>query len=309
MKRIIYSIFIQIPNDDLDWQPPYPGETESKNDKANRVFRENHEWLTAMQKGYADALKVEYRQYTRDEEYLKFEKWYRDNHPDVTVWNIVNFYKIHLMYKLIEEFDEVLYLDIDVVPISNLNFFNYNSLARDAGIPIFKNDPKVSLSLASIKKESDWRQKIDKSAHSVRSPAAKYWNAAALLLDEGYPPENWVYNTGIVSANKKYLDKLAYFEDHTYWLNTMSELRNEEDSMYPLWIQEMFGWDNETLWSVKSKINNVDSIWLPSTWHHFMDNECYIPKDTNLIHVINKEFDWVRKWCDENNIQPVRKVN
>ena len=89
----------------------------------------------------------------------------------------------------------------------------------------------------------------------------------------------------------------------------MSDLRNEEDSMYPLWIQEMFGWDNETLWSVKSKINEVESNWLQPRWHHFMDNQCYVPEDTNLIHVINKEFDWVRKWCDENNIQPVRKAD
>ena len=307
MKRIIYSIFIQIPNDDLDWQPPYPGETESKNDKANRVFLQNHEWLSAMQKGYADVCNVEYRQYTRDEEYLKFEKWYKDNHPDVTVWNIVNFYKIHLMYKLAEEFDEVLYLDIDVVPISNQNFFDNVDLNN--GIAIFQNDPKVNASISSIRDQTNWRETQDKSSHSSRSPAAKYWNAIALLLNEGEDPKNFVYNTGIVSVNKEYLDKLAYFEDHDYWLETMSELRNEKDSMYPLWIQEIFGWDNETLWSVKNKIHEVPNIWLTEEWHHFMDTDCYVPKNTNLIHVINKEFEWVRKWCDENNIQPVRKVN
>ena len=104
-------------------------------------------------------------------------------------------------------------------------------------------------------------------------------------------------------------NQLKYFEDHDYWLENMSELRHEEDSMYPLWIQEIFGWDNETLWSVKNKMHKVPNIWLTEEWHHFMDTDCYVPKNTNLIHVINKEFDWVRRWCDKNNIQPIRKAN
>lgn len=303
MKQVIFSIFIQIPNDDLDWQPPYPGETESKNDKANRVFLQNHDWLTAMQKTYAKNIGAEYRQYTRDDKYLEFEKWYKENHTDITVWNIVNFYKIHLMYELSKEFDEVLYLDIDVVPITKKNFFIEHNL--NAGIAIFQNDPKVNASIKNIKDQSRWREQINESAHSIRSPAAKYWNAIALLINEGEDPKNFVYNTGIVGCNKKWLEKLAYFEDHDYWLESMSELKHEEDSMYPQWIQEIFGWDNETLWSVKNKINEVPNVWLRPDWHHFMDNHCYIPNGTNFIHVINKEFEWVRNWCDKNNIHPI----
>ncbi len=307
MNNIIYSIYIEIPKEELDWQPPYPGETESKNEKANRVFKENHAWLTAMHASYANKIGAEYRQYNRDEKYLEFEKWYKENHPDVTVWNIVNFYKIHLMYELSKEFDEVLYLDIDVVPITNKSFFESHDL--DAGIAIFQNDPKVNVSIKSIKDQSKWRNQVDESAHSVRSPAAKYWNTIALLLNEGEDIQNFVYNTGIVGCNKKHLEELAYFEDHSYWLETMSELRFEKDSMYPLWIQEIFGWDNETLWSTKNKINKVPNVWLQPDWHHFMDNQCHIPKGTNFVHIINKEFKWVRNWCEKNNIHPVSSAD
>lgn len=303
MKRIIYSIFIQIPNDDLDWQPPYQGETESKNEKANRVFLENHSWLTAMQESYAHKIGAEYRQYIRDDQYLEFEKVYKEKYPDVTVWNIVNFYKIHLMYELAKEFDEVLYLDIDVVPISNENFFDEHDLTR--GIAIFQNDPGVNTSLSNIKSNTRWREGKEESHLSNRSPAAKYWNSFALLLNEGEDPKNYVFNTGIVGCTKKYLDQLDYFSEHDYWIETMSELRYEENSMYPMWIQEIFGWDNETLWSVKAKINGNSFVWLQPPWHHFMDRDCFIPQDTKFIHVINKEFEWVRNWCDKNNIHPI----
>ena len=33
----------------------------------------------------------------------------------LTAYNIVNFYKIHLLYELSKNYDEILYLDFDVV--------------------------------------------------------------------------------------------------------------------------------------------------------------------------------------------------
>ena len=53
MKRVVFSIYISIPKDLLDKQPPHHGETEDKNQKAFREFSENFEWLTERQKSYA----------------------------------------------------------------------------------------------------------------------------------------------------------------------------------------------------------------------------------------------------------------
>ena len=162
MKRIIYSIYIDIPSDELDYQPPYHGETEDKNQKAKRVFRENYEWLTHMQKSWSNSIGIEYRQYTRDDKYLEFESFYKEKYPFITTWNIVNFYKLHLMYELSKEgFDEILYLDIDVVPVSKLNFFEEWNL--DRGIAILTNDPKIDRSLKTIA-DNEW---IDNGVHLI----------------------------------------------------------------------------------------------------------------------------------------------
>lgn len=305
MKRIIYSIYIDIPSDELDYQPPYHGETEDKNQKAKRVFRENYEWLTHMQKSWSNSIGIEYRQYTRDDKYLEFESFYKEKYPFVTTWNIVNFYKLHLMYELSKEgFDEILYLDIDVVPVSKLNFFEEWNL--DHGIAILTNDPKIDRSLKTIEDNARWRNKNNKSGHSIRSPAAKYWNCYALLEEEGYEPHNSVYNTGIVGISSKYLKQLDYFgDDFDYILNKMLDLKNDEFSMYPLWIQEIFGWDNETIWGFKTVQNEVPVQLLNEQWHHFMDKWNYIPDNTSLVHVINKNFNYVREWCEKNNIQHI----
>jgi hypothetical protein len=82
----------------------------------------------------------------------------------------------------------------------------------------------------------------------------------------------------------------------------MSELKDDEYSMYPDYVKEMFGWDNETLWSVKVNLNDVKIQWLDKKWHYFMDSQKIIPKATKLVHTISKEFDFVREHCEKNNL-------
>ena len=56
------------------------------------------------------------------------------DYPYLTTYNIVNFYKIHLLYKLAQEYDEVLYLDFDVVPMKSDNFFERWDLSKGIAI-------------------------------------------------------------------------------------------------------------------------------------------------------------------------------
>ena len=301
MKRVIYSIYIDIPSEELDWQPPYPGETESKNDKTKREFATHYQWLTDMQVSYARHIDVEYKQFLNDDRWKAFNTDYKNRYPFLTAYNIVNFYKIYLMYELAKDYDEILYVDLDVVPVTGKNFFDVWDFAH--GVAIHRNDAKVNTSVESIKRNTESRKLANRSLHSIRSPAAKYWNCYAMLEEEGFQPNNAVYNTGIVGINKDLLNKLNYFEDFEQTLNMMTELKEDEYSMYPMWIQEMFGWDNETVWGFKMATNDVPKQWFTSRWHHFMDKHNYIPKETCLVHVINKEFQFVRGWCESHNIQ------
>ena len=301
MKRVIYSIYIDIPQDELDWQPPYSGETESKNDKTKRKFAEHSDWLKNMQMDYANSIGVEYRFFPNDDRFKAFKKEYNEKYPFVTAYNVVNFYKIHLMYELAKEFDEVLYMDLDVTPLTSESFFDAWNLSE--GVAILKNEPKVNRGVESIKNNTEFRKTRDSSIHSIRSPAAKYWNCYAMLEEEGFDPSlSKAYNTGIVGISAKHLEQLGYFDEFDYILNLMCELRDDEHSMYPMWIQEMFGWDNETIWGFYMESKEIPRQWLDGKWHHFMDKHKYIPKGTAFVHIINKEIEFVREWCEARNI-------
>ena len=300
MKRIVFSIYIDIPESLLDPMKPHHGDTEDKNLKAKREFALHYKWLLEKQKEYANNIGAEYKHYVYDQKYINLQKWYNDNHPYITEYNIVNFYKIHLMYELGEEYDEILYLDLDVLPNTKENIFEKHNI--EEGVLIKKNAHGKRADLEYVKRCEELFLTLG-NTNSIRSPWAKWWNSRALCMNYGKPTNDIpVYNTGIVGINKYWLDKIDYFSDFDETLEEMKELKEEEISMWPKFVQAMFGWDNETIWGFKCHMNDVPSVWLDGYWHTFLDKDFKIPKASKLIHIVNKNFKTVREWYEENNI-------
>ena len=81
----------------------------------------------------------------------------------------------------------------------------------------------------------------------------------------------------------------------------MHEIKNEE-GLFPNFIQGSFGYDNETLFSYKMKVNNINLIDIDEQWHHTMYQWSFIPKNTKMVHVINKDFNYVEKYIEKNNL-------
>jgi len=260
MNRVIFSLYIDI-------QKPV-SHFENK-----KKFNDNYQWLLEKQMEYADTIGVEYKHFTYDNNYIEFSKQFGS---EISEYNIINFYKMHLLYNL--DYDEILYLDLDVIPVTNENFFEVWDLSK--GIAIMSEE---------------WFHKDNnRKHHSVRSPLAKYWNARA-MLGESKP----VFNTGIVGINKQHLNVLDYFGNFNETLNLMTELIHSD--FWPDDIRNLFGYDNETIFAYKLFSKNLSYQNINNEWHYFMDKWSYIPKDTKFIHCINKDFNYVRNWCEKNN--------
>lgn len=261
MSRIIYSLYI-------DMQKPV------SHFQNKRKFNDNYQWLLDRHKQYADMIGVEYKHFEYDNQYVEFSKQFG---PEISEYNIINFYKMHLLYNL--DYDEILYLDLDVIPVTDKNFFEVWDLSK--GIAIMSDDWS----------ERDW----DRERHSVRSPLAKYWNARA-MLGQVQP----VFNTGIIGANQKHLRELGYFDEFKETIDLMTELIN--DDFWPDDIRNLFGYDNETVFAYKffSKKLKYQNLY-ETGWHYSMNKWSYISSNAKFIHCINKDFDYVRNWCEKNN--------
>ena len=281
MKRVIYSLYIDIPREEID---PFDknilkkGETPM-NLRTKQQFAKHYGDLCACKEIYANAIGADFIMFEYDDKFKSYSENLKMQYPYLTMYNIINFYKIHLMYELGLKYDEILFLDFDVVPMKNENFFEAWDLTK--GIAVLNNNNKVT------KIES-----VTDTSQTIRSPSSKYFNAQAMLFEKGLSTKNDVINTGIVGINKDHLAKLNYFKDFTENLTLMSRLKNGV-GIFPDKVLQYFGWDNETLFSVKLQENNVPVQWLDNKWHYFLYHQGFIPKETILCHTINKDFDLV----------------
>ena len=139
-----------------------------------------------------------------------------------------------------------------------------------------------------------------KVSQGIRSPSAKYFNCQAMLIDKGLGAKNDVINTGIIGARKEDILKLDFFGKFYDTMNLMTKLRNDGlDGLYPENIIDIFRYDNETIFSCKVEVNKVNVQWLDNFWHYFFDNQFFIPKETKIVHTINKDFDNVWRFYDK----------
>ena len=289
MKRVIFSFYIDIPKEELDiFDKELP---IIKNKKAlpinlitkNRL-KKHYVRLLIQKQAYAKKLGYDFKLFEYGPDWILFEQKLKREHPYLTTYNIVNFYKIHLLYELAKQYDEVLYLDFDVIPMQNIDFFEHWDLTK--GIAVLNNNDRVLVP-----------ENVTDSSTTIRSPTAKFYNAQAMLFEKGLSTKNDVINTGIVGANAEHLNKLAYFKDFDKNLKLMTDLTKESD-LHPPKLLKYFGWDNETLFAVKIKENNVPILWLDDKWHYFFSNQKHVPQKVILCHAINKDFDTVWRVMD-----------
>ena len=277
MKRVIYSVYVNVPPKEHFGNSKNQHDTVDKANVTINAFEKHYDRLVECKLTYAEYCESEFIMFTDDEQYRQFKRNFLLDFPELTEYEVINFYKIHLLTDLARKYDEILYLDFDVVPLTDEVFFDVWDLSK--GICIYNNNKQV------IRNRN--------VSHSIRSPSAKYFNCQAMLLDGGYNPRNDVINTGIIGARKEDVISLDYFGKFRDTIDLMTKLRTEENDLYPQNIIDMFRYDNETIFSYKREINNINIQWLDDKWHYFFDKQGYIPRETRFVHAICKDFDKV----------------
>ena len=277
MKRVIYSLYVDVPakehyGDSKNWR-----DTPEKANITVDAFKKHYDRLVEVKQWYAKRCDVDFLMFEYDLPYKTFEQNFLKDFPMFTGYEVINFYKIHLLNELSKTYDEILYLDFDVIPLTNESFFDVWDLSK--GICVYNNNSHVIKDVTV--------------AQSIRSPSAKYFNCHAMLLENGLNPRNDVINTGIIGARKEDIQQLDFFGKFKDTIDLMTKLRKDTSGLYPQNIIDMFRYDNETIFSYKKQINNVPIQWLDDKWHYFFDVQGYIPDDTKLVHCINKDFDFV----------------
>ena len=279
--NVIYSIYIDINEKNLDNPGWWENGVQIKTNKSletKLAFLRNYEKLNQVKKDYAETIGADYILFENDNQYKDYFKSFKKNYPQISEYDVVNFYKQWLMLKMAEKYDNVCYLDFDVIPNTKEDIFKAHKI--DTHFACAENN-----SLAV------WGKIIDSNRYNtcIRNPASKYWNCHAMLFQEGYEPETDVFNTAIMVSSSKIINQLNYFGNFDETLKLMSFVKNDKNSIYPHNIKRVFGYDNETVFAYKRVVNKIEIDYITDDWHWRVDTDIW-KEDAKMFHVMNKKF-------------------
>ena len=254
MKRIVFTIYDDLPI----------GERVTEYSKSQ--FRKYKDRLWKNKSDYANLCEADFRVYGRNGGYRSLQH-----------------FKIKAMETLAEDYDEVLYMDFDVVAMTEDNIFKsldldkFGVLIEDASSVLHKEAVRT-LRESSIVNMDDY-QELCAREHSNRYNRddyhrikKAYYKKEMLFEDRIINQKDTIANTGILIGNKKSISELKYTHNLNYMKSIASFDNNEVFLTYLIEKNDI-------------QINNLED------WHRVYDDLDMDIENAKMLHVINKRFE------------------
>jgi len=256
MKRIIFSIF----NGNVDQNH------KSTNDYKLSQFNKFKSKLTECKNDYAKKCNADF---------ILHE-------VPITDYNSLQFEKIIQLEKYAYEYDEILYLDFDVIPTNYArNIFDCIDTSKISMHPL-RRDLKHGKLRSAL--NNNW---MDNQNVFVKTCAKK-----AMLLLDGINGNDLLYNTGVTLGNSEIIKRINFTEQLSELHNILDEAK--EDSLFPEEISNNFYYNNEVYISYLVERYNIPHVDLTMNWNFIIDDvQTYPTSAGELLHYVRKEFDQV----------------
>jgi hypothetical protein len=274
MKNVIYSFYIDI-------EPNNSKHTNTKN-KLKSYYSD----LLNVKKDYAKKCNAEFIMFGQDEVYDKFKSKY-----NLYEFDTLNFYKHFLYENLFEKYDNILYLDFDVIPNTNQSFFEEFDMSkinvRSVNSTVENTWPKNTLIQKNEKRKTyDYiiDNHFDKYSMYIKALAKQ----SMLFANDIYDVTYEVINTGIICASSEQLKKIQLMKNLNNLIKTLYKAKDEK--YFGNTVSSLYEPNNETFFTYLLEKNNIEWNNLPKTWHDMiMENDNVT--NSKILHVINKKFE------------------
>lgn len=249
-KRIIFSVWSDLVDD-------HP----SASDKKTKLFNLYKDRLIEKQKEYAYICNSDYELFTPD----------KNNYVDV------QFYKILQTEKLLEHYDEVLYLDLDVIPKTQKIIFDSFNL----------DNVSVYQLLIGV---SRWvKPNLRFNNFSGMGRYAKLSCKKAMLLLDDITGNDNIANTGVFCMNKTAAESLKFSERLPEAEKRFTDAI--EDNLYPEEMSSCWKRNNEVFLTYMLEKYKIPNNNIGQPWNYILDD--YIKYSTDACyfqHQVNKDF-------------------
>jgi len=274
MRRVIFTTY-----DDIDRKQ----ETSNVQKSVDRDFfstqaadvakqgliEEYHDRLVKNKKDYADKIGADF---------IYYQNTMRDFDVEVELeFAKVNLYKHHLMAQLADEYDEVMYVDMDVVFNTDLNVFEEHDLNK--GIHVRAQTEDI------ISKD---KTELLFEIIGLRSPTLKY-HITKDLLNGG---DNHVMNTGVLFGKAEHIQQIRFVERTKEVIPMIAELKEnvlEKEGVFSMITMSYYP-NNESIFSYIMEKYQVPYVLLDEMWHKRYGDLPASGCEGHIIHFINKQF-------------------
>jgi hypothetical protein len=261
MKRVIFTAYDDINQEKDEWHI---------HTQTYHMIQEYFDRLVENKREYAKTIGVDF-------------KFYHNTMKDFDVegeleFTKVNLYKHHLMAQLANEYDEVMYVDMDVLFNTEENVFKKLNLSK--GIHIKDQDKKI--------KNKNIEEVLLENIGD-RNPTLKYHITRDLLDGK----DNHVMNTGVIIGKSKHIKQIKYAERMIEAVKKIQEIKNSAKEMKKNFLCLYYYANNESIFSYIFEKFKIPYVIMDKEWHYVIDD---IPEKINLddakiIHFINKKFN------------------
>jgi len=258
-KRIIYSVWSNLTE-----------EHTSVNDYKKQAWKTYKDKLIKLQKEYAFRCGADYEIFT----------------SPIADYTNVQFYKIFKFEELTNSYDEVVYFDLDVVPITKQNIFESFDLNK---ISIYSYI--IDMEYMGSVNHKKYLMKCTRENLPI-DPMNRYSKMAAkkaMLLLHNLNGNDEICNTGVFGGNKKAAATLDFSGNMKMMEKTLTEAKN--DTLYPDVYSQAWKKNNEIYFSFLLEKFNIDFNNIGIQWNYILDGVVlkYTP-GAHLIHQVNKDF-------------------
>lgn len=275
MKNLIFTLYFDIDEKDLD------KEDFEKNLFTKKQLSKYQSHLILNKISYSKKFNSDFICFTEEEDLKNFSQRFDFDTPKYV---IINFYKLHLLDKLSDEYDNIVYLDHDVHIKKFVNIFNSLDFTK---LNVWQENVKDQL-IEYINFYKD-RQLFS------RSYLNKCLTSYCTSFTFDWPVSYNKINTGVIASNKKAIKDLNIDKNLSFLLAHKKEI--EYNNNIPESIRGKFKLNNEAFLANIIQKEKVEVENLEEQWHHILtynnNLEDYHNTDSILYHFINKEFSWI----------------
>ncbi len=253
MKRIIFSLY----TDDL-------AEHASASNEKRLAFKKYASQLDDVKQRYAKSVGADYKLFK----------------PDSTSYDNIQFQKLIKFEELAQDYDEILYLDYDVVPIRNESFFEHHDLNTICAYNI-----NCYLDTDIIRARNR-----DRYVWNGMDMYSKAQNKRAMLILHDTSGSNYCINTGVLGMNKDMVKRLDFKARLKESRQTFDDALI--DNLYPPMMTRQWVFNNEVVLSYLIERYNLPFTNIGAQWNFIADDtQPKISSASYFLHFVNKQFE------------------